>query len=168
MKASKGTRFLSYMIKVKPTNKTCQEKATKNSLNGKVQIQIPKTKAKEDGEEYSWLKKGKARHDETLTNGDELEIIRTYQTIFRGIIQYFCLVNNLGGVLTHLNYLAEYSCLKTLARKRETAIARVRKKYKIDSTWGLIKKKPNTNYGRFPLGIGLKKCVIIKETLIYH
>ncbi|MDV3166331.1 MAG: hypothetical protein Q8807_01470 ['Waltheria sp.' little leaf phytoplasma] len=53
MKANKGTRFLSYMIKVNSTNKTRERKNTKNSLNGKVQIQIPKTKAKEDGEEYS-------------------------------------------------------------------------------------------------------------------
>ncbi|MDV3164166.1 MAG: group II intron reverse transcriptase/maturase, partial [Candidatus Phytoplasma australasiaticum] len=136
VKASKGTRFLSYMVKVNPTNKTRQEKATKNSLNGKVQIQIPKAKAKEYGEEYNWLKRGKVRHDETLADRDELEIIRTYQTIVRGIIQYFCLANNLG-VLTHLNYLAEYSCLKTLARKRKTSIAKVRKKCKIGSTWGI-------------------------------
>ncbi|MDV3138670.1 MAG: group II intron reverse transcriptase/maturase, partial [Candidatus Phytoplasma australasiaticum] len=65
-----------------------------------------------------------------------LEIIRTYQTIVRGIIQYFCLANNLG-VLTHLNYLVEYSCLKTLTRKRKTSIAKVRKKCKIGSTWGI-------------------------------
>ncbi|MDV3179210.1 MAG: group II intron reverse transcriptase/maturase [Candidatus Phytoplasma australasiaticum] len=136
VKASKGTRFLSYMIKVNPTNKTRGEKATKNSLNGKVQIQIPKAKAKEYGEEYNWLKKGKVRHDETLAGRDELEIIRTYKTIVRGIIQYFCWANNLS-VLTHLNYLAEYSCLKTLARKRKTSIARVRKKCKIGSAWGI-------------------------------
>ncbi|MDO8057491.1 hypothetical protein OC698_02185 ['Gossypium sp.' phytoplasma] len=49
------------------------------------------------------------------------------------LIQYFCLVNNLG-VLTYLNYLAEDSCLKTLARKRETLIARIRKKFHIGST----------------------------------
>ncbi|MEK0309786.1 reverse transcriptase domain-containing protein [Sweet potato little leaf phytoplasma] len=98
VKASKGTRFLSYMVKVNPTNKTRQEKATKNSLNDKVQIQIPKAKAKEYGEEYNWLKRGKVRHDETLADRDELEIIRTYQTIVRGIIQYFCLANNLGGL----------------------------------------------------------------------
>ncbi|MDV3177764.1 MAG: reverse transcriptase/maturase family protein, partial [Candidatus Phytoplasma australasiaticum] len=61
VKASKGTRFLSYMVKVNPTNKTRQEKATKNSLNGKVQIQIPKAKAKEYGYEYNWLKEGKVR-----------------------------------------------------------------------------------------------------------
>ncbi|MDV3199471.1 MAG: hypothetical protein Q8874_02760, partial [Sweet potato little leaf phytoplasma] len=35
------------------------------------------------------------RHDETLADRDELEIIRTYKTIVRGIIQYFCLANNL-------------------------------------------------------------------------
>ncbi|MDO8057549.1 reverse transcriptase domain-containing protein ['Gossypium sp.' phytoplasma] len=132
-KASKGTRFLSYMIKVNPTNKTRTRKSTKNSLNGQVQIWIPQAKAKEYGHEYNWVKEGKVKHDETLAGRDELEIIRTYQTIVRGIIQYFCLANNLG-VLTYLNYLAEYSCLKTLARKRKTSIAIVRKKFNISST----------------------------------
>ncbi|MDO8054166.1 reverse transcriptase domain-containing protein ['Opuntia sp.' phytoplasma] len=136
VKASKGTRFLSYMIKVNPTNKTRVRKTPKNSLNGQVQIQISKRKAEEYGYEYNWLKKGKVKRDETLTERDELEIIRTYQTIVREIIQYFCLANNLG-FLTHLNYLAEHSCLKTLARKRKTSMAKVRKKYKRGSTWGI-------------------------------
>ncbi|WEX20123.1 MAG: retron-type reverse transcriptase [Candidatus Phytoplasma citri] len=146
VKANKGTRFLSYMIKVNPTNKTRERKTTKNSLNGKVLIQIPKAKAKEYGYEYNWLKKGKVKHDETLADRDELEIIRTYKTIIRGIIQYFCLANNLS-VLSHLNYLAEYSCLKTLARERKTSIARVRKKCKIGSTWGITYiNKEKTQY----------------------
>ncbi|MDV3183999.1 MAG: group II intron reverse transcriptase/maturase [Candidatus Phytoplasma australasiaticum] len=136
VKASKGTRFLSYMIKVNPTNKTRERKTIKNSLNGQVQIQIPKAKAEEYEYEYNWLKRGKVKHDETLAERDELEIIRTYKKIVRGIIQYFCWANNLS-VLTHLSYLAEYSCLKTLARKRKTSIARVRKKCKIGSTWGI-------------------------------
>ncbi|MDV3194076.1 MAG: hypothetical protein Q8835_03455, partial [Sweet potato little leaf phytoplasma] len=41
----------------------------------------------------------------TLADRDELKIIRTYQTIVRGIIQYFCWTNN-PSVLTHLSYLA--------------------------------------------------------------
>ncbi|MFW8664828.1 reverse transcriptase domain-containing protein, partial [Candidatus Phytoplasma citri] len=68
VKASKGTRFLSYMVKVNPTNKTRTRKSAKNSLNGKVQIQIPKAKAKEYGHEYNWLKEGKMKHDETLAD----------------------------------------------------------------------------------------------------
>ncbi|MDO8057636.1 hypothetical protein OC698_03025 ['Gossypium sp.' phytoplasma] len=80
VKASKGTRFLSYMIKVNPTNKTRKGKTTRNSLNGKVQIQIPQAKAEEYGDEYNWLKKGKVKHDETLAKREELEIIWTYKT----------------------------------------------------------------------------------------
>ncbi|MDV3177766.1 MAG: reverse transcriptase/maturase family protein, partial [Candidatus Phytoplasma australasiaticum] len=76
VKANKGTRFLSYMIKVNPTNKTRERKTTKDSLNGKVQIQIPQAKVEEYGYEYNWLKRGKVKHDETLAERDELEIIR--------------------------------------------------------------------------------------------
>ncbi|MDV3205107.1 MAG: reverse transcriptase domain-containing protein, partial [Sweet potato little leaf phytoplasma] len=137
VKVIKRTRFLSYMIKVNPTNKTRERKTTKNSLNGKVLVRIPQAKAEEYGYEYNWLKRGKVKHDETLAERDELEIIRTYKTIVRGIIQYFCWTNN-PSVLTHLSYLAEYSCLKTLARKRKTSIAKVRKKCKIGSTWGIV------------------------------
>ncbi|MDV3166299.1 MAG: group II intron reverse transcriptase/maturase ['Waltheria sp.' little leaf phytoplasma] len=86
--------------------------------------------------------------EELIKEGKPVNKSNQIKTIVRGIIRYFCFANNLD-VLTHLNYLAEYSCLKTLARKRETAIARVRKKLNIGSTWGLIKEKPNTNYGRF-------------------
>ncbi|MDO8057637.1 hypothetical protein OC698_03030 ['Gossypium sp.' phytoplasma] len=59
------------------------------------------------------------------------------------LIQYFCLANNLG-VLIYLNSLAEDSCLKTLARKRETSIARIRKKLNTGSTWSI----PYLNKGR--------------------
>ncbi|MDO8057431.1 group II intron reverse transcriptase/maturase [Candidatus Phytoplasma gossypii] len=76
------------------------------------------------------------KHDKTLADRDELEIIQTYKIIVREIIQYFCLANNLG-VLTHLNYLAEDSCLKTLVRKRKISIARTWKKLKIGSTWDI-------------------------------
>ncbi|MDO8060302.1 reverse transcriptase domain-containing protein, partial [Candidatus Phytoplasma citri] len=51
VKANKGTRFLSYMIKVNPTNKTRIRKSTRNSLNGSVQIQVPQAKAEEYGYE---------------------------------------------------------------------------------------------------------------------
>ncbi|MDV3199989.1 MAG: reverse transcriptase domain-containing protein, partial [Candidatus Phytoplasma australasiaticum] len=78
VRANKGTRFLSYMIKVNSTNSTRKGKVTKNSLNGQVQIQIPQAKAEEYGYEYNWLKKGKVKHDEALADRDELEIIRTY------------------------------------------------------------------------------------------
>ncbi|AGL90661.1 Group II intron-encoded protein ltrA (Includes: Reverse-transcriptase) [Strawberry lethal yellows phytoplasma (CPA) str. NZSb11] len=136
VKATKGTRFLSYMVKVNPTNKTRKKKTTKNSLNGQVQIQIPKDTTRDYGKEYGWTKNGKVKHDETLASREALEIIRTYKSITLGIIRYFCLGNNLAQ-LTHLYYLAEYSCLKTLARKWKTSIAKVRRKLRNGKTWGI-------------------------------
>ncbi|MDV3174851.1 MAG: group II intron reverse transcriptase/maturase ['Bonamia sp.' little leaf phytoplasma] len=126
-------------------------------MNGQVQIQIPKAKAEEYGYEYNWLKKGKVKHDETLAERDELEIIRTYKTIVRGIIQYFCWANNLS-VLTHLSYLAEYSCLKTLARKRKRQLLGFEKNVKLVQLGVfpiIIKEKPNMNHGMFTLGVKL-------------
>ncbi|MDO8078975.1 reverse transcriptase/maturase family protein [Candidatus Phytoplasma aurantifolia] len=65
VKANKGTRFLFYMIKVNPANKTRTRKSTKNSLNGSFQIQVPQAKAEEYGYEYNWLKGGE---DKTRRN----------------------------------------------------------------------------------------------------
>ncbi|WP_236628348.1 group II intron reverse transcriptase/maturase [Candidatus Phytoplasma ziziphi] len=134
IKANKGTKFLSYMIKIYPTNQNRLKKTAKNSLNGKVQIQIPKITSKEYGKEHGWLKGKEIMHDKGLISRDELEIIRTYKAIINGIIQYFCLANNLAQ-LTYLAYIAEYTCLKTLAGKKKTSIARVRKKYQLGKTW---------------------------------
>ncbi|MDO8059249.1 reverse transcriptase/maturase family protein ['Crotalaria aegyptiaca' phytoplasma] len=106
VKTNKGTRFLSYMIKVNPTNKTRKEKTTRNSLNGNVQIQIHQAKTEEYGDEYNWLKKGKTKHDETLADRDELE---NNPDLSNNCLKYFCLANNLGV----LNYLAEDNYWKT-------------------------------------------------------
>ncbi|MDO8078955.1 hypothetical protein OC716_01645 [Candidatus Phytoplasma aurantifolia] len=86
------------------------------------------------------VKKGKG---ETRRNISESRRIRNNPDLLEEFIQYFCLANNLG-VLTHLNYLAEDSCLKTLARKWKTSIARVRKKLNIGSTWAI----PYCNKGK--------------------
>ncbi|XFE95397.1 hypothetical Protein psc5_07140 [Candidatus Phytoplasma solani] len=136
VKANKGTKFLSYMVKVNPTNSTKGNKTTKNSFNGCTKIQVPRQIIKEYGQEYSWTKRGKIKHDESLASRDKLEIIKTYKTILNGILHYFCYGNNIA-TLGHLAYIAEYSCLKTLARKDKTSIARVRKKHKIKSQWGI-------------------------------
>nr|WP_249175869.1 hypothetical protein ['Parthenium hysterophorus' phyllody phytoplasma] len=46
VKANKGNSFLSYMVKVNPTNKTRTRKSTKNSFNVKFKSKFPKRKPK--------------------------------------------------------------------------------------------------------------------------
>ncbi|MDV3171081.1 MAG: group II intron reverse transcriptase/maturase [Candidatus Phytoplasma stylosanthis] len=65
------------------------------------------------------------------------EIIRSYKLNVEGIIKYFVYRENLSQPMK-LAYVAEYSCLKTLASKDKTSLAkRVRKKLKIGKTWGI-------------------------------
>ena len=47
----------------------------------------------------------------------------------RGLCNYYGLASNFGQ-LTYFSYLMEYSCLKTLAGKHRTKIAKIKKKYK--------------------------------------
>ncbi|MDO8064286.1 group II intron reverse transcriptase/maturase [Candidatus Phytoplasma bonamiae] len=121
---TKGCKFLSYLVKINPTRNTTTKKTAKNSLNDKVNILIPRKTVKEYINNYSWEKGEKIVHDQTLVHQKPLEIIRTYKTIIRGIIQYFCIAGNLSQLM-YLNYIAEYSCLKILANKWKTSIARV-------------------------------------------
>ena len=59
----------------------------------------------------------------------DLEILNTYNSELRGLCNYYGLASNFGQ-LTYFSYLMEYSCLKTLAGKHRTKIAKIKKKYK--------------------------------------
>ncbi|WP_320415239.1 group II intron reverse transcriptase/maturase [Candidatus Phytoplasma australasiaticum] len=85
-------------------------------MNGRVNILITRETVRKYTNNYGWKKGEKIVPDQTLAHREPLEIIKTYKTIVRGIIQYFCMARNLSQ-LTYLNYIAEYSCLKTLAGK---------------------------------------------------
>ncbi|MDV3201738.1 MAG: group II intron reverse transcriptase/maturase [Candidatus Phytoplasma australasiaticum] len=140
--ATKGTRFLSYMFKVNPTASAIKKKTTKKTLNGRVRTLIPKEEI--NNRCHKWTKKEKIIHDTQTVYRDRLEIIRTFKRVVEGIVRYFAYGENLNQ-LTKLAYIAEYSCLKTLANKEKTSLARVRKKLNIGKTWGVkysIKNKP--------------------------
>ena len=59
----------------------------------------------------------------------DLEILNTYNSELRGLCNYYGLASNFAR-LTYFSYLMEYSCLKTLAGKHRTKIAKIKKKYK--------------------------------------
>ncbi|WP_339332582.1 reverse transcriptase domain-containing protein, partial [Hydrangea phyllody phytoplasma] len=143
--AQKGTKFLSYLIRVNPTASS-KNKSARKTLNGETDIGIPKDEI--DKRCKKWMtdsKKRKIIHDRQLHFRDELEIIKSYKRVAEGIIRYFAYGRNLNQ-LTKLAYIAEYSCLKTIAGKYKTSIARVRKKLnRGQGTWGVkytIKTKP--------------------------
>ncbi|WP_227807041.1 group II intron reverse transcriptase/maturase [Mulberry dwarf phytoplasma] len=150
--AHKGTKFLSYLIRVNPTASS-KNKSARKSLNGKTDIRIPKEEI--DNRCQRWVrvskKKTKIIHNSQLHYRDELEIIQSYKRIVEGIIRYFAYGRNLSQLIK-LAYFAEYSCLMTIAGKYKTSIARVRKKLnRGQGTWGVkYTKKTKPRYETWP------------------
>lgn len=65
----------------------------------------------------------------TLIGCTDLEILSTYNSELRGISNYYSMANNFNK-LNYFAYLMEYSCLKTIASKHKSKVAKIIKKYK--------------------------------------
>ncbi len=129
-------RFLGYDVKVrrnaqiKPDGKGY----TKRTLNNMTELNVPlkdkiekflfnnKVVELKDGELNPIKRNG-------LVNLTELEIVSTYNAELRGLCNYYNMASNFCS-LNYFAYLMEYSCLKTLAGKRKTTIAKIKQMYK--------------------------------------
>ena len=67
----------------------------------------------------------------------DLEIITVFNAELRGICNYYGIASNFCN-LSYLGYLMEYSCLKTLAAKHKSSIAKIKAKFKDGKgRWGV-------------------------------
>ena len=66
----------------------------------------------------------------------EIDIVRRYDSQFRGICNYYRLAVDYNRLI-YFQYIMEYSCLKTLASKHNTSLSQIRKKYRLDNGWGI-------------------------------
>lgn len=129
-------RFLSYDIRVRRDGKVKRDKngIKKRSLNNTVELIIP---LKEKVESFLFSHNAiRIKNDEIipcerveLFRLTDLEILNTYNSELRGLCNYYGLASNFGQ-LTYFSYLMEYSCLKTLAGKHKTKIAKIKQKYR--------------------------------------
>lgn len=81
-------------------------------------------------------------HRADMLNLTDLEIIDTYNFQTGGICNYFSLASNFSK-LNYFVYLMEYSCLRTLAMKHKSSIAKIKKLYKAGHRWGITYKCKN-------------------------
>ncbi len=73
----------------------------------------------------------------SLFRQTDLEIVSTYNAELRGICNYYSLAGNFNK-LGYFAYLMEYSCLKTLAGKHKTTIAKVIRQHNDEKgNWGI-------------------------------
>jgi group II intron reverse transcriptase/maturase len=142
--SSKHVRFLGYDVSVRRSQEI---KGFKNgrkarSLNHKVELLIPLT---EKVEKFLFAKgaviqtadgKLKPMHRPYLLNYSDSEIVERYNAEIRGICNYYRLAVNYH-TLDYFCYLMEYSCLKTLANKQKSSVAKMWDKYRNGKTWAV-------------------------------
>lgn len=78
----------------------------------------------------------KPRSRPDLLNARDDEIVRTYNSEVRGILNYYNLAGNYCK-LNYFRYLMEWSCLLTLARKHNMSAKQMRQKYRQGKSWSV-------------------------------
>jgi group II intron reverse transcriptase/maturase len=115
-----AARFLGYEV-------TVQHSRQRRAVNGIVRLRVPRAVIKAKCAPY--LKLGKPERRSELLNRDDLTVVSTYGSEYRGIVQYYLLAGDVFR-LNRLRWVAEASMLKTLAAKHQTSVSKMARKYK--------------------------------------
>jgi len=142
--STKFANFLSYDISISHDLSTAKDKngVIKRKYRGYVQLRIPKgtiervivkNKMVKDIDAKQW----DMLHRTRLVGLSDLEIIETYNAELRGLYNYYALAENVNQKMWQLRYVMEYSCLKTLANKYKSSVAKMKVKFKQGKYWGV-------------------------------
>jgi RNA-directed DNA polymerase len=136
--AKKGINFLGYQIQTWWTNKVIRTKAKgvytkRRTVTGHISLRVPREKVIQFCQKYEygdWYQT-KATHRPILVNSSDVEIIETYNAELRGLANYYVLADDVKRKLGKLEYLSNYSLLRTLSNrhktKKSTILKRLRK-----------------------------------------
>ncbi len=140
---TKPVRFLSYDITISRDRHAQGEKggAVKRK-SGYVQLRIPKGTIEKFIVERKMVRDINAKqwdilHRPSLMGLSDAAIIETYNAELRGIYNYYSLAENVSPKMWSLRHVMEYSCLKTLAGKYKSSVAKMKVKYKQGKHWGV-------------------------------
>jgi hypothetical protein len=128
-----AARFLGYDITVQHNNRKCTR--GQRQVNGDVALRVPAAVVKAKSAPY--LHRGQPARRTQVINRDDYNIVATYGTEYRGIVQYYLLAVNVR-VLHRLRWVMLTSMLKTLASKHRSTVTKMatRHKAKIVTTSG--------------------------------
>ncbi|EOW9529746.1 group II intron reverse transcriptase/maturase [Bacillus cytotoxicus] len=149
--STKSVKFLGYDISISRDLAVAKDKnnVAKRKYRGYVQLRIPKGTIERVIVDRKMVKDIDAKqwdmlHRPRLLGLSDLEIVETYNAELRGLYNYYSLAENVSKKMWQLKYVMEYSCLKTLANKYKSTVAKMKTKYKQGKYWGI---KYQTKHG---------------------
>lgn len=118
-------RFLGYEIGVR-TIKDKHDDTSRRTMSTRIGLFVPKDFV--DGRCRKYAKDGKPHHRAELLHDEDYSIVSTYQSEYRGYVQYYLLAENVAW-LQRLHWYMRTSLLKTLAHKHKSTVTKMNQKH---------------------------------------
>ena len=120
-----AAKFLGYEITVQHADHKID--CGRRRANGSISLRVPLAVIKAKCAPY--LKHGKPELRSQLVNDDDLSIISTYGSEYRGLVNYYLLAGDVWR-LDRVHWVMETSLLKTLACKYGSTVSKMAARYK--------------------------------------
>jgi len=98
-----------------------------------------------------YSKGGKVIHRTELTCETVYTIISRYQSVLRGLYNFYCMTVNVSRRMDRIKWILEKSLLKTLAHKLKRSVAKVRKMYTAEILGTKVLQETVERPGKNPL-----------------
>jgi hypothetical protein len=122
---SSAARFLGYEVIVKHDNHRLDHRGLR-SLNGTIGLRVPMDLIR--GKCSAYMQHGKPVGKWIMRNDNAFSIVAQYQSIYRGVVAYYRLADNVGW-LARLKWVMETSLTKTLAAKLRIRVHQVYRRF---------------------------------------
>jgi len=120
--ADEKAKFLGYEI-------TTTRSSGARSANGYIALLMPPEVVRKLTQRYS--REGKVRHRKELLTETDYTILNRYQSVLRGLYNYYCLATNVSKRMTTAKWILETSLTKTLASKLKCKVSAVYRRYQV-------------------------------------
>lgn len=137
--AQEDAKFLGFHITVRSLNvlKRNRKGSLKRDFKGKVMLKLSSETVKEKLQNLGVIRftqkdgkmvwKPKIRTE--LIGMDADRMVAKYNLEIRGFYNYYCIANNVSATCTDFGYIMKYSLYKTLARKFNSTLRKIIRKY---------------------------------------
>lgn len=124
---SAAARFLGYDVTVMQDNR--QHTNGRRAVNGVVSLRVPRDVLQAKCQPYR--KHGGPWHRPELLHQSVFDIVSQYQSVYRGVVNFYRLAHNLRDV-AHLHGIMQHSLTRTLAAKLRISVPAVYRRYRVE------------------------------------
>jgi group II intron reverse transcriptase/maturase len=153
--ADDKARFLGYEIQVIREGCLISEEKRgeriirRRASNGCIRLRMPLSVVQKYRARYS--RNGRVSQRPDLLDDSDYTIIQRYQSVLRGLYNYYCMAMNVGKRMGHIKWILRTSLLRTLANKFRRSVSAIQAMYRVPNQEHAMLRKIIERPGKDPL-----------------